>query len=494
MARIDVRITDKIAWLASKPKRIKIAVGGRGSGKSIGVSDLMLGYADRGELICCAREFQNSIDDSVHESLKQEIERLGVEGITASKTEITTSTNGRIFYKGLARNITSLKSLAGVNKLWIEEGESVSEDSLKVLTPSIRSSATSNDNEEAPPEIWITMNRGSSADAIAKKYLSRADIQLRKIGYYEDDMIMAVEVNWRDNPWFPPELQQEREDDYKNLSRTEYDHIWEGHYNDSVDNAIIPAEWFDAAIDAHLKLGFKPRGQKIVSHDPSDEGDDNKGLCYRHGSVVMQVLENPHGDINQGGDWATDYAIDVGADLFNWDCDGMGIGLKRQVESAFKGKKIDFQMFKGSESPDFPNKKYQEGSKEKGHAKSNKDIFKNKRAQYYWMLRDRFYNTYLAVIRGEYIDPDQMISISSEVEDIPGLRSEVCRIPKKPNGNGMIQIMTKLEMKKKYKIESPNRADTLMMSMRNVGRTFEDRSEEDQRYSDYIPGEQGWML
>jgi len=493
MARIDVRITDKIAWLASKPKRIKIAVGGRGSGKSIGVGDLMLGYADRGELICSAREFQNSIDDSVHESLKQEVARLGIEGLIITKTDINTSTGGRIFYKGLARNITSLKSLAGVKKLWIEEGESVSEDSLKVLTPSIRSSAESNEEDESPPEIWITMNRGSSADAIAKKYLSRADVQLRKTGYYEDDMIMAVEVNWRDNPWFPPELQQERLDDYENLSRAEYDHIWEGHYNDSVDNAIIPAEWFDAAIDAHIKLGFKPRGQKIVSHDPSDEGKDSKGLCYRHGSVILDVLENAKGDINEGGDWATDYAIDVQADLFNWDCDGMGIGLKRQVESAFKGKKIDFQMFKGSESPDFPNKAYEKGSNERGHSKSNKNTFKNKRAQYYWLLRDRFYNTYLAVTKGEYIDPDQLISISSDIKDMAGLRSEVCRIPKKPNGNGLIQIMTKEEMLRKYKIESPNRADVLMMSMRNIGKSFEEAAKESS-YSDYIPGEQGWML
>ena len=60
------------------------------------------------------------------------------------------------------------------------------------------------------------MNRGSTNDAIAKKYLSRAESELKRCGYYEDDLMIAVEVNWRDNPWFPPELEQERLDDKKN--------------------------------------------------------------------------------------------------------------------------------------------------------------------------------------------------------------------------------------------------------------------------------------
>ena len=49
----------------------------------------------------------------------------------------------------------------------------------------------------------------------------------------------------------------------------------------------FPVEWFEAAIDAHKKARvYKPKGQKIVSHDPSDPlGDDAKGLCYRHGRL-----------------------------------------------------------------------------------------------------------------------------------------------------------------------------------------------------------------
>ena len=64
-----------------------------------------------------------------------------------------------------------------------------------------------------------------------------------------------------------------------------------------------------------------------------------------------------------------------------------------------------------------------------------------------------------------YIDPDEMISLSSSISDMSALRAEVCRIPRKPNGTGLIQIMSKEEMaRQKPPIDSPNMADSLMMS------------------------------
>jgi phage terminase large subunit len=113
--------------------------------------------------------------------------------------------------------------------------------------------------------------------------------------------------------------------------------------------------------------------------------------------------------------------------------------------------------------------------------KTNKETFKNKRAQYYWALRDRFYNTYRAVVRGEYVDPDTMISLdSSGIDNIDALRSEVCRVPIKANNNGYIQIMSKIEMKS-IKIPSPGMADSLMMLFANAAIIVQNRQ------SVYIP-------
>ena len=462
MANIDLRITDKIAWLLSKPKRIKIAVGGRGSSKSIGVGDIMLMLCDSGERICCTREFQNTIDDSVHESLKQEIDRLGVEGITTTNNNICSANGGEIFYKGLARNITSIKSLAGVNRLWIEEGESISSKSLKVLTPSIRSKAG---DEGDPPEIWITMNRGSSEDAVAKKYLSRAEESLSTTGYYEDDLLMVVEVNYQDNPWFPQELEQERADDEANLSEEEYDHIWGGQYNDTVDNAIIKKSWFDAAIDSHKKLGITPTGATVVTFDPADTGGDAKGYAKRKGIYYDDIDELVAHDGNEACDIATAKAIEAKADLFVWDGDGMGALLRRQIAASFNGIKCDLRMYKGSNEVEDKRSKYEGlhslGTKDK--PKTNADMFYNKRSQYYTKLAQRFYNTYKAVEGGSYVDPDSIISISSDIKLLGKLRAEVCRIPRKPNGAGKIQIMSKKEMKDKHDINSPNMADCLAM-------------------------------
>ena len=462
MANITARVPEKIAWLLSKPKRIKIAVGGRGSGKSIGVSDIMLMLCDSGERICCTREFQNSIDDSVHETIKQEAERLGVEGLTFTNNDVKSCAGGEIFYKGLARNIASLKSLAGVNRLWIEEGESVSDRSLKVLTPSIRSGAS---NDENPPEIWITMNRNSREDAIAKKYLARAEDELARTGYYEDDLIMVVEVNYQDNPWFPVELEQERLDDKANLDPDEYDHIWGGDYNEFIERAIIKKSWFDAAIDAHKKLGITPTGATVFSHDPADEGGDSKGYAVRKGILYTDVGEISAINGNDACHDATALAINNNADLFVWDGDGMGALLRDQIATSFKGVKCELRMYRGSNSPDYPKAIYNGlmslGSNDK--PKTNQDTFYNKRTQKYIELANRFHKTWLAVEKGKYQDPDELISISSDIKLLDKLRSEVCRIPRKPNGTGKIQLMSKKEMKDKYGIESPGMADCLAM-------------------------------
>jgi phage terminase large subunit len=67
-----------------------------------------------------------------------------------------------------------------------------------------------------------------------------------------------------------------------------------------------------------------------------------------------------------------------------------------------------------------------------------------------------------------YQDPDKMLSFDGELKELPELRSELCRMPIKPNGNGRFELYTKEEMKNKFKFKSPNLADAVMMLMRPV--------------------------
>lgn len=439
----------------TKKKRYKIVCGGRGSGKSQTFADIFLHLAAQNKLkIGCFREYQNSIEDSVYSLLSDEITRIDIPGFSRTKTSIDHESGGGFRFKGLARGLEGVKSSHGFNIFWVEEAQFLSEPSINILTPTLR---------EEGSELWMSLNPGSSADPVSKRFLNPYWQTLLQDGYYEDDLHLIIMVNYDDNPFFPAVLEAERQHDLLTLPRALYDHIWEGHFNDSVDNSIIQAEWFDSAIDAHKKLGFEPVGIEVVAHDPSDLGPDDKGLAHRHGSVVLDVQSKSTGDVNDGCDWALDYALNNHVDLFTWDCDGMGVSLNRQVSKSLDGKHIDYVMYRGSESPENPGDVYQGDQEDKKKRKTNRETFKNKRAQFAWMLRDRFFNTYLAVVKGQYKDPDSLISISSDIKEIDNLRSETCRIPRKHNGNGMIQIMTKMEMKNKLKIESPNLFDSLCM-------------------------------
>jgi phage terminase large subunit len=315
--------------------------------------------------------------------------------------------------------------------------------------------------------LFFTANPQSSEDPFSKRFINPYLTELLQNGIYEDDMHLIIMVNYSDNPWFPEELEMERKWDYEHLDRAEYDHIWNGAFNDSVEGSLIRAEWFDACIDAHKKLGFEPLGMKMASHDPSDEGHDDKGYAYRHGSVLLDLQEKATGNVNDGGDWATGLATNQGVDAFTWDCDGLGVGLNRQVTKAFEGKHTLLSQFKGSESPDNPDAIFEhvEGSKIQGQ-KTNKQAIKNKRAQYYYKIRQRIFNTYQAVVKGVYHDPDGLLSFDSSIELLPKLRSELCRLPVKPNANGLFELYTKEVMKTKFKINSPNLGDAVMMLMR----------------------------
>lgn len=440
------------------PKPIKVLEGGRGSGKSETVAIIKAAQVkDYGYKVGAFREFQTTIDDSVHSLISRKIEELGFQGFDIQNKRIIHGGGGSVKYRGLARNILGVKSMDDFDGFWVEEAESISYRSIEVLEPTARKKGA---------EIWYTMNRGSAVDPMSQEHITPYDAELRNNGYYEDDTILVIRCHYTDNPWFPEVLENKRKKNKLRWSIAKYNNIWGGEHLDEIENSIIRQEWFDAAIDAHIKLGFKPAGQKVIAFDPSDVGNDDKALVERHGSVILNALTKSDGNANDACDWAVDYAIKCNADMFTWDCDGMGALLRRQVADGFSGKRIDFEMYKGSEGVEDPDDIYEPSDYlDLKDSRSNKQTFKNKRAQRYIKLADRFFNTYRAVVLQEYVDPDTMISISSSIECIPQMRSEVCHIPLKPSGNGLIQIMTKQEIMSKYKIPSPNIADSLKMSL-----------------------------
>jgi len=455
---LKLQVPRKLRPFVETKKRYKVAYGGRGGAKSMTFADMLsMKVQTENALVGCLREFQNSLDDSVFSLLKTEISRLEIPGFKNynNKIDYKMGSGGGFRFRGIARSIDAIKSMFGFNYFWLEEGQFISDKSLKILTPTLR---------EEESELWISGNPMSRMDPFSQRFIVPYIDELNTNGFYEDNLHYIVKINWRDNPWFPDTLEQERLHDYETLPRALYDHIWEGDFNDSIEHALIKAEWFDACIDAHEKLGFSPIGIRVSSHDPSDEGVDPKAYAFRHGSVVLEACTKETGDVNEGGDWAVGKAITDDADLFIWDCDGLGIGLNRQINDSFEGKSTLLAQYKGSETVDFPDKVYEPADKVSIHKpKTNKEIFKNCRAQYYYELRNRIYRTYQAVIHKVYQDPDTLISFSSNIAELTQLRSELCKLPIKPNTNGLLELYTKDIMKSKFKLPSPNLGDSVKM-------------------------------
>jgi phage terminase large subunit len=207
-----------------QPKRYKVAYGGRGGAKSWNFARalLILGAQIKPLRILCAREFQNSIDDSVHRLLSDQIAALGLGGFyEIKKTEIIGKNGTSFAFEGLRRNATSLKSFEGLDIVWVEEATDVSKASWDILIPTIR---------KAGSEIWISFNPELDTDETFKRFVLKPPAEA-----------IVVKVNWSDNPWFPSVLAAER-DDLMSRDHDSYLTVWEGHCRQALDGAVFAKE------------------------------------------------------------------------------------------------------------------------------------------------------------------------------------------------------------------------------------------------------------
>lgn len=444
------------AFFSTKP--IIVLYGGRGSGKSIGVGDIMTYRMDtEGADIYCLREFQGSLSDSVHRVFSDSVtKRLVLPDFEIQKNSIIAPNGAHTVYQGANRNPDSMQSAQGFKYSWFEEAHRASQDSLDKLLPTILR------NKGA--QCWFTANPQSSADPFSQRFIVPYFDELMANDYYEDDVHLILRVNWRNNPWWNEEQERLRAWDFEHLSRAKYDWIWEGMFNDGVEDALIEPEWFDACIDACDKLGIKPTGARVTAYDPADTGDDENAFASRIGIHFDRIEEIDRPNGNLACDDVCTIANKLNTDLFVWDGDGMGALLRKQIAQNFNGvTRVEARMYRGSEGVDDPDMPYEGSHSEQ--QKTNRDMFYNKRAQYWVKLATRMEKTYNAVVNGVYTDPDELISISSKIPLLMKLRSEVCGVPRKKNLTGKIALMPKEEMKQKLGKKSPNMGDCLAMAM-----------------------------
>lgn len=388
----------------------------------------------------CLREVQRTLDQSVKKLLESKIEKFGVGHLFDIQTNrIKTPFGGVIIFQGMQDHTSdSIKSLEGFDGAWFEEAHTMSAKSLELLRPTIRKPGS---------ELWFSWNPNMPTDPV--------DMFFRGDNPPPDSIV--VEANYKDNPWFPDVLEQERQFDLM-ISPERHAHVWLGAYNQDGDNALIPASWVHAAFDAHTKLGIEPSGIKKAALDVADEGADKNALCGRHG-VVLHHLEEWTGkgaDIFGTVQRAFMLCDQLGYKAFDYDADGLGAGVRGDArivnESRGIHDKISANPFRGSGEVQFPDKEMVQGRK-------NRDFFANRKAQAWWELRIRFQHTFRAVVEGMKVDPDQIISIPSGIKQKAKLTQELSQPTFSLNGAGKILIDKAPEGSR-----SPNLADAVMMA------------------------------
>ena len=242
MATAQIRLPAKLVPVFEGEADVRRAHGGRGSAKSrsfakmTAVRALMWDAEGREGIILCARQFMNSLADSSMEEVKAAIrsEPWLAAAFEIGETFIRTK-SGRISYAfmGLSRNIDSVKSTSRILLAWVEEAENVIEEAWVKLIPTLR---------EEDSELWLTWNPERPESATNKRFRNSSDPRTK-----------IVEMNWRDNPWFPQKLERERVKDKAERPHL-YEHVWEGAYLEVAEGAYFAPYLTKAKEDCRIGL------------------------------------------------------------------------------------------------------------------------------------------------------------------------------------------------------------------------------------------------
>ena len=318
------------------PSRYKAFYGGRGSAKSHSFATALLMRGGESPLrILCAREVQLSIKDSVKQLLDDKINQYGMASFYESLQSEIRGKNGTVFiFAGLGKMTTDqIKSMEGIDIAWVEEAQTISDKSLEILIPTIRKQKS---------ELWFSWNPRHQSDPIDKRFR----------GEVTPVNSIIKKVNFPDNPFFPKELDEEREFDQKN-NPERYGHIWMGDYEPTAIGAI----WDRATLHAHRRPDPPEMNRIVVAVAPaiSEEGGDE------HGIIVCGIGEDNRGyvldDLSRHGSpkqwaeqtiaaydkWSADaivIEINQGGDMVRHTLESIRPGIRIIEVRATRGKHV----------------------------------------------------------------------------------------------------------------------------------------------------------
>lgn len=438
----------KAFWKTRKP--YKLLKGGRFSSKTQDAGGMAAFLARNYSIkFLCIRQFQNRISDSVYTVIKEKIEQAGWSdefdiGVSTIKHK---KTGSEFLFYGMARNINDIKGTEGVDICWIEEGEALTKEQWAVIDPTIRKEGS---------EIWLLWNPRFQSDFVQSELPSLLG----------DDCVIR-HINYDENPFLSDTARQKAER-LKKADEDEYKHIYLGEALTDDDSVIIKRSWLDAALDAHIKLGINLDGENRIGYDVADSGKDKNADVLVCGNTVKMIREwkGQEHELFKSCAKVWRLAQDKNAHV-QYDSIGVGAGcgsnFKNINEEAHGfGRGADnaytkYTPFNAGGSVEAPDAEYKDGIK-------NKDFFSNVKAQAWWTIADRLKETYNAVVNGEEYDPSNIISVSSECENVNKLLVELSTPKRHFDGKGKVKVESKEDLAKRD-IDSPNLADAFIMAL-----------------------------
>jgi len=418
-----------------------ILYGGRSSSKTYHTAGFSVFLSKNYRVkFLCVRQFQNRISDSVKTVIEECIYNARIEDeYRITDNEIEHKKTGSTFaFLGIQRNLKEIKGIAGIDILWIEEAEGLTPEQWKILEPTIR---------EEGSKIWIVFNPAFIADFVYQKFIVETppDTIVRKINYDE-------------NP-FLSNTSRKIIEHVKETDPELYEHVYLGVPLSDDERCVIKRSWIEAAIDAHIKLGFEPEGHRVIGFDVADDGGDLNANVLAHGSVALWCEEwkGLEDELLKSCSRTYQNAVSRGADI-RYDCIGVGAsaGAKfDELNSATSGKKVRYSKFNAGDAVFEPERYYAQDRMEKI---KNKDFFSNLKAQAWWLVADRFRNTFDAIKNGTAYPVDDLISISSAMPHLEKLKSELSTPRRDFDKNGRVKVESKKDLADR-EVKSPNIAD-----------------------------------
>jgi phage terminase large subunit len=266
MTKTKIKFLAVFKELFNPSWRYLIFYGGRSSGKSHAVAQALIIRGRKEKLrILCTREVQNTIKDSVHKLLSDIINDNNFIDYEILKDSIRNTVTGTEFiFKGLKHDINGIKSTEGIDICWVEEAQSITNQSIDILTPTIRKNGS---------QIIFTFNRLTELDPVYVRFVQTElpNTYVRKVNF---DVLKNAGL-------LPDVIQQEIDNDLVNPSL--YAHKWLGEPLSQTDDSIISRDSILKAMQREVDQD----GAIIIGADIARMGNDRTVLWKRKGLKTL---------------------------------------------------------------------------------------------------------------------------------------------------------------------------------------------------------------